>query len=206
MSRLMLIGGGGFAKETLEIAELCGHQVVGYVGGRPDVLDRPYFGMMDTLTEWRDRFDTVAISFGAVDRKSLGSRAKVVEWITAQGFASIPLISPYAVRAKGARIADGAIIGHGAILSVDRDIGSFGIVNSCAIIGHDTITGRNVTVGPGAFAGGRVTIGDNTLLGPGTIVLQGRSIGSNVVVGTGATVLKDVAGGATVMPLYSRVI
>jgi sugar O-acyltransferase (sialic acid O-acetyltransferase NeuD family) len=204
MTRLILIGGGGLAKEVAEIAELNGHVVVGYVGTKIDVLDRPYLGVMESLAPIRDRFDALAIAFGAVDRKSVTRRADIVRWVVEQGFPSIPLVSPHAIRSKGARVADGAIVAHGVVLSVDCEIGAFAIVNSCAIIGHDAKIGENVTVAPGAFVGGGVAVGQNTLLGPGAMVLQARSIGSDTVVGIGATVVRDVPPGSTVMPLLSR--
>jgi acetyltransferase EpsM len=206
MSRLMLIGGGGFAKEVAEIAELNDHTVVGYVASAPGTIHYPYLGTMERLRELRDHFDIVAIAFGAVDRRSAASRAAVVNWVIDEQFPAKPLVSPRAIRARGASVGDGTVVAHGAVLSVDCAIGAFSIVNTNAIVGHDARVGSNVTLAPAAFVGGDASIDDNTLMGPGTIVLEGRTVGRNVVVGMGATVARDVPPRSTVMPVRARVV
>lgn len=204
MKRLAFIGGGGFAKEVLEIAELSGHRVAGYVGDAQGVLNREYWGPKEALAERRSEFDAVCIAFGATDRKSVQSRQKIIGWVAENGYASVPLVSPHAVRASGVTVGPGAIVAHGVVISVDASIGSFAILNTGAIIGHDAVVGDNVTIAPAAFIAGKCVVGSETLVGPGACVLQGLSIGSRVVVGTGASVLRSVPDGATVMPLRSK--
>jgi sugar O-acyltransferase (sialic acid O-acetyltransferase NeuD family) len=206
MKKIVLIGGGGFAKEVCEIAQLCGHEVVAYVGTRQDLLARPYWGEREALAARCTEFDAVCIAFGAIDRKSAVLRAETVAWLRQQSFPSLPLVSPAARLAQGALVGDGSIVAHGAVLSVDCSLGEHCIVNSNAIVGHDAKTAANVTVAPGAFIGGNVNIGANTLVGPGAIILEHRIVGENTIVGMGATVARDVPPGATVMPLRSKVI
>jgi acetyltransferase EpsM len=206
MTRLVLIGGGGFAKEVDELALMCGHEVVGYVGDAPGVLDRPYWGGIETLAIRKTQFDSVCIAFGSVDRKSAARRAEMIAWVEQQGFPSVALISKHANLARGVLVADGAVVAHGATLSVDATIGPFAIINSNAIVGHDAAIGRNAVIAPGAFVGGNATIGDNSLIAPGALVLEGRAVGRDVIVGLGATVVRSVADGATVLPVRSRVL
>ncbi|HYJ83615.1 MAG TPA: NeuD/PglB/VioB family sugar acetyltransferase [Allosphingosinicella sp.] len=206
MTRLAFIGGGGFAKEVLEIAELNGHQVVGYVADSEGVLGRPFWGGKEQLAERRDEFDGVCIAFGAINRKSVLSRRGLIEWAVGNGYGCEPLVSPHAVRSSGVEIGPGTIVAHGAVISVDARIGSFAILNTGAIIGHDAIVGDNVTVAPAAFIGGTTEIGRDSLIGPGASVLQSLRVGSEVVVGTGASVVRSVPDGATVMPLRSKTL
>lgn len=206
MKKIVLVGGGGFAKEVCEIAQLCGHDVVAYVGTRQDVLNRPYWGERDALAAHHGEFDAVCIAFGATDRKSAVSRAATVAWLAQQGYASLPLVSPAARIAQGATVGDGSIVAHGAVLSVDCRLGGHCIVNTNAVIGHDAHIASNVTVAPVAFIGGNAAVGADSLIGPGAIVLERRVIGERVVVGMGATVARDVADGATVVPLRSKVV
>src|SRR3954466_5972301 len=112
MTRLAFIGGGGFAKEALEIAELNGNDVVGYVGDAQGVLDRPYWGLPAELLSHRARFDAICIAFGAIDRKSLLARAKIVRWVRESGLSSQSIVSPRAIVSKGVSIADGAVVAH----------------------------------------------------------------------------------------------
>lgn len=206
MTRLAFIGGGGFAKEVLEIAELNGHEVVGYVADTEGVLGRPYWGQKEQLAERRGDFDAVCIAFGATDRKSVQSRQRLIEWAVENGYACDPLISPNAVRSSGVEVGPGTIVAHGVVISVDARIGAFTILNTGAIIGHDAIVGDNVTIAPAAFLGGKARIGGGTLVGPGATILQGLSVGSEVIVGTGASVVRSVPDGSTVMPLRSKTL
>lgn len=206
MTRLAFIGGGGFAKEVLEIAELNGHQVVGYVADAEGILDRPYWGEKEALAARRSEFDSVCIAFGATDRKSVQSRRRLIEWAVENGYTCDALVSPHAVRSSGVTIGPGTIVAHGVVISVDARIGSFSILNSSAIIGHDAVIGDNVTIAPAAFIGGKTEVGSGTLVGPGAMVLQSLSIGGEVVVGTGASVMRNVPGGSTVMPLRSKTL
>ena len=140
MTRLAFIGGGGFAKEALELAELAGHEVVGYVGDTLGVLDRPYWGQRETLLERRSDFDAVCIAFGGVDRKGMAGRRRVVDWVRGNGFRSEALVSPHATCAKGTKIGEGTIVAHGVVVSVDANVGAFVILPPCTSIasGHST--------------------------------------------------------------------
>ncbi|HYJ31068.1 MAG TPA: DapH/DapD/GlmU-related protein [Allosphingosinicella sp.] len=206
MTRLAFIGGGGFAKEALELAELGGHEVVGYVGESEGVLDRPYWGAMDALTGRRGDFDAVCIAFGGVDRKGMAARSLVVAWLRDNGFRSETLVSPHATVAAGASVGEGSIVAHGVVISVDARIGAHCILNTSAIVGHDAVIGDNVVIAPAAFIGGLAGVGENSLIGPGATVLQGLKVGRDVIVGVGASVLRNVADGATVWPHRSKVI
>ncbi|HEY0111910.1 MAG TPA: hypothetical protein VGB59_02030 [Allosphingosinicella sp.] len=206
MKRLAFIGGGGFSKEVLEIAELNGHEVVGYVADTQGVLGRPYWGPKERLAGRCDEFDSVCIAFGANNRKSVQTRQRIIDWAAESGYSCEPLISPYAVRSSGATVGPGTIVAHGVVISVDARIGSFSILNSSAIIGHDAVIGDNVTIAPAAFIGGATTIGGGTLVGPGAMVLQCLKVGSEVIVGTGASVVRSVPDRATVVPLRSRTL
>lgn len=206
MTRIAFIGGGGFSKEVDEVACLCGHDVVGYVGDVLGVLDRPYWGTVERLLENRHTFDAVFVAFGSVDRKSSIRRSAMLDWVIGNSIPSLPLVSPHSIRSHGVKIADGAFVAHGVTLSVDAVVHSFAILNSNAIIGHDAVIGRNATIAPGAFVGGGARIGDNSLIGPGALVLENRLVGHDVIVGLGATVVRDVKDGATVVPIRSRVL
>jgi acetyltransferase EpsM len=203
MRRIVLIGGSGFAKEVHEIAELGGHEVVGYVADKMGVVDLPYLGTVDALDDLRPQFDHLAVAFGAVDRRSLARRAELVKRLDQQGFEPAALISPHAIISRGAEVAPGAVIAHGVVVSVDARIGRYAILNTSAIVGHDAIVGERTIVAPGAFVGGAAKIGNDSLLGPNAMVLEGRKVGDHVIVSLGGSVLRDIAEGMTVLPTRS---
>jgi acetyltransferase EpsM len=204
MSRILLIGGGGFAKEVHEIATLSGHEVVGYVADSEGIIDLPYLGSVDSIPDLQGKFDHIAIGFGAVDRRSLDQRAQTIARVERLGVTSIPLVSPHATISRGAVVAPGAIVAHGVVVSVDARIGSFAILNSSAVVGHDAVIGERSIVAPCAFVGGAAKIGPDSLLGPNSVVLEGRQVGTRVIVSVGSLVLRDVAEDMTVLPTRSQ--
>lgn len=206
MTRLLLIGGAGFAKEVGEIAELTGHEVIGYVADSAGVLDVPYLGAVDGLVGLHDRFDHVVVAFGAVDRRTMVRRAQLLNWLEETGAPLKPLVSPRAVVSKGVSLGAGCVIAHGAVLSVDATVGAFAIVNTNAAIGHDAVIGRNSVIAPCAFIGGAATVGDSTLIGPNASVMQGGRVGDHVIVSVGTTVYRPVPDGATVAPPRFQVL
>lgn len=206
MARLALIGGGGFAKEVQELAELGGHTVAGYVADAPGVLDRPYWGRREALLERRNEFDAVFIAFGFVNRRLIKARAETVCWVRTHRFATRPVVAPTAVVGRGAVVEDGALVAPGVIVSVDARISAFAILNYSAIIGHDALIGENVTVAPGAFVGGATRIGVDCLIGPGANLLQGLTVGRDVIVGVGASVTRNVPDGATVWGPRAQIV
>jgi acetyltransferase EpsM len=204
MSKLVLIGGGGFAKEVHEIAELAGHEVVGYVADAEGVVDLPHLGTIDRLDEWQSKFDHLAMGFGAVDRRSLGRRAQVIGELEAKGFTFQSLVSPHAVVSRGVEIAAGAVVAHGVVISVDAKIGAHAILNTSAIVGHDAVIGERAIVAPNAFVGGSASIGRDCLIGPSSVVLEGRTVSDEVIVSLGSLVLRNVDKGMTILPNRSQ--
>jgi acetyltransferase EpsM len=203
MSRILLIGGGGFAKEVLEIAYLSGHDVVGYVADAAGVVGLPHLGPVESIADLKSQFDHFVVAFGAVDRKSLERRAQLIDWIDQLGLSSVALVSPHATISRGVDIAPGAFVAHGVVVSVDAKINSHVILNTSAVVGHDAVIGDRTIVAPCAFVGGAAVIGSDSLLGPHSVVLQGRSVGSKVIVSLSSTVLRDVAEGMTILPTRS---
>jgi acetyltransferase EpsM len=204
VSRILLIGGGGFAKEVHEIADLNGHDVVGYVADVPGSVKLPHLGPVGSIMNLKSQFDHFFVAFGAVDRQSIARRAELIGWIDQLGFSSVALVSPHATISRGVYIAPGALIAHRVVVSVDAEIGAYSVLNTSAVVGHDAIIGARSIVAPCAFVGGAAVIGEDSLLGPNSLVLQGRSVGSKVIISLGSLVMRDIAEGMTVLPVRSK--
>ena len=72
---------------------------------------------------------------------------------------------------------------------------------------HETIIGKNVTIGHGAIIHG-CNISDNVLVGMGAIILNGAKIGNNTIIGAGALVTqgKSFDDGVLVLGNPAKVI
>lgn len=203
-ARLALIGGGGFAREVAEVAELLGFEITGCYSSDPGNFAHVYRGDLDELARHKSDYDAVALAVGGVNRRTLTRRNQLVETMEAVGLPCPALVSPHAICAKGSVVGKGVFIGHNVTLGVGAQMRDYAIANIGAIIGHDTVIGRNSIVAPGAFIGGNCAIGDNTLLGPLSKILQGLKIGSDVIVGVGCTALRPLGDGTTVWPRPDR--
>ncbi len=47
--KLAIIGGGGHAKEVIEVAELNGYEIVGIIAQESSISKYPYWGYIDEL-------------------------------------------------------------------------------------------------------------------------------------------------------------
>lgn len=207
MKRLALIGGGGFAKEVAEVAELCGYSIVGCVDDAAAIrAPFPHWGGLGVLSQHRAEFDEVALAIGAVDRRSFETRARIVAMLDQQGYTFAKLVSPSATLAKGVTVGPGVFVAHGVVVSVDARLGQHVILNSNAIVGHDTVIGDQSIVAPGAFIGGDVRVGQRVLVGPGAQIMQGLSIGDQAIVSVGTVVLRSLLPASTTVPQRDRVL
>ena len=138
---------------------------------------------------------------------SPAARRRTCDELRGEGvrFAS-PLVHPRACIGEGCRLGTGAIVAANATLTVDVEIGNFGIVNVNASVSHNCRLGDFVTVAPGANLAGNVTVDEGADVGIGASVIQGRHIGAWSVIGAGAVVIADVDPDTTVVGVPARVV
>lgn len=213
--RLVVIGAGGFARETLDVVDAIERstpgtvEVVGVVDDAPstqsiDILARrgiAVIGSVEDLVEGRltRSFDTYVIAVGD-PRVRLEISADVPDHVRP----SPALIHPQAIIGTDTICDAGVILCAGAVVSANVRLGAHTHVNPNATIGHDAVLGRAVSVNPAAVVSGAVVIGDGALLGAASVVLQGLTIGRGAVVGASACVTRDVEPGRTVMGVPAR--
>lgn len=196
MQNILIIGGGGMAKEIIDALQ-CGDrfQPVGIVDDHLPVgqlvLDLPVVGCCDDLNRLLDEYQTrniiVAIGDNFV-RSKVADRLKQAVPDT-----HFPAIAhPEAIVARSAQLDEGVFIAPGAVASADCRLGACSYLAIGAIVCHDSIVGRASTVGPGATLGGNVTVGRFTNVSLGASVIHGITIGEHTVVGAGSTVVRDL--------------
>jgi serine acetyltransferase len=79
------------------------------------------------------------------------------------------------------------------------------ILNSGAIVEHDSRIGLGTHIAPGATLAGGVRVGQRVLMGAGCTVCPYVGVGDDVVVGAGSVVVEDVPDGVTVCGVPARV-
>ena len=95
------------------------------------------------------------------------------------GLMATTVIHPDATLMPSASVGAGCYIAAGARISSQAKVGPHCMINFNVIFGHDTSSGIDLIVNPGASIGGNVTIGERVLIGANAFILQGTSIGDD---------------------------
>jgi sugar O-acyltransferase (sialic acid O-acetyltransferase NeuD family) len=207
MDRLIIIGAGGFARETLDVVEALNAverrwDFLGFLDDNksedPLITRRGarILGTSDLLPELDCEY-VIAIADPA-------ARERIDEVATRLGGRPATLIHPAAILGSMNVIGPGLIAMAGASVTTNVTIGRHAHVNPTAAIGHDAVLGAYVTLYPGARISGNVTLGDAVTVGTGACVIQGLTVGRGTFVGAGAVVTGDLQAGLVVVGIPAR--
>lgn len=193
--RLILVGGGAFARELINWVEDWvdlgkSIPVTGFLDDNPDVLKDfvypvTYMGsIQDYLPQAGDRLlmavgDPKAKKALFADLKSRGG-----------SFAS--LIHPSAVVARTARLGEGVVVCPQAFISADAVVGDLCAINGSSSIGHDVKLGDFATLSAHVDLTGWVSVDECVFFGSGARVLPRVKIGPGARIGAGSVVMRSV--------------
>lgn len=207
MKKLIVIGAGDFARESVWIAERMNRQlpqweILGFVDDRlaGEIVDGyPVLGPIDRLMECsEDVWVTCAVGTGRI-RREIWARIAGNTYLHPAS-----LIDPAVIVGKNCEIGEGSIICAGTVLAIASKLGFSSIINLNCTIGHDSILEECCTVHPGTNIAGRVHIGACTDVGTGAAIIQGKKIAAGSVLGAGAVVVKDIEEAGTYAGVPAR--
>ncbi|MCB0507017.1 MAG: acetyltransferase [Chitinophagales bacterium] len=104
----------------------------------------------------------------------------------------VSAVHPSASILPTAKYDVGCTIGAQAVVNTNATIGKCCLINTGAIIEHDTQMEDFASVSPGATIGGRVFLGKKSFVASKAVVVARARIGASAVVGMGSVVTKDV--------------
>jgi sugar O-acyltransferase (sialic acid O-acetyltransferase NeuD family) len=108
--------------------------------------------------------------------------------------------------AKDARIGEGTVIFHRAVIQTGVVLGKHVIVNTAASVDHDCQVADFAHISPSAVLCGNVTIGEGSQVGANATIIPNISIGRWCIVGAGAVVVKDIPDFAVVVGNPGKII
>lgn len=215
---VVVIGIGGFGRETLDVIEAHNAAVHNQIRNESTLRvtgiadDLPshqnlirlekrnyrYLGTTDDVIEkWGPQGFVLAIGDpqikATMDSKFMGA-----------GWNAISVVHPAATVGTRCVLGDGNIICSGAQISTNTRFGRHVHVNPNATIGHDTILEDYVSVNPGAVISGEVIVQHSSLVGAASVILQGLKVGHSCIIGASACVVKDIVPMVTVVGIPAR--
>jgi sugar O-acyltransferase (sialic acid O-acetyltransferase NeuD family) len=196
MKSILLVGAGGHAKACIDVIETEGRfRIGGLVDKEADtsksILGYPIIGDDAELEALRSDYDFAFVAIGQI--RSPNPRIQAYDALRALNFTVPAIVSPLAHVSSHARVADGTIIMHGAIVNAATSIGRNCIINSRALIEHDVTVGDHCHVATAATINGSVIIEDGVFIGSGATTTQGVTIGERCIVGARTLVRRDLS-------------
>ncbi len=210
---LVVVGAGGFGRETLDVVDALNRssaesvfEVLGVVDSNPssanlDRLQRRGVPFLGSLEEWLKTDPSAEYLLGVgspTDRERLDDRCR------AEGLIAATAIHPSATVGSEMRADDGVIVCAGVNVSTNVTLGRHVHLNPGSTVGHDSNVRDYVSINPGAILSGEVNIKERTLVGAGAVVLPGLTIGEGSVVGAAACVVRSVSANTVVKGVPAR--
>ena len=198
MTPLVIVGAGGFARETaaavdaVNASEPC-YDLLGFVDDDPalagrSLQGRSVLGPVDLVGELGEALVVVCTGHPG----NYTSRRALVRRLALADDRYATIVHPAAVIGSGTSVGPGTVILATAVATVDVRVGSHVAVRPAVVLPHDDHVGNYATLGAGARLAGGVTIGEGAYVGSGASVREHRAIGAWSLVGMGAVVTRDV--------------
>jgi sugar O-acyltransferase (sialic acid O-acetyltransferase NeuD family) len=209
MKDLVIIGAGGFGRETLALVEEINEanptwNFLGFIDDNPDastVENATILGGMDVLETMNPK------PYAIIPIASASARKKIVKQCESFGISFATLIHP-SVRMKGSlcTVGEGSILCEGVILAVNSHVGKHCIMNFNSGLGHDTVIADYVSMMSETITGGDTYIGEGCYFGLRCTVINQINITENCTFGAGCVVVKDAVESGTYVGVPAKLI
>ncbi|MEV0977325.1 acetyltransferase [Streptomyces sp. NPDC049915] len=197
MNTLLIIGAGGFARETAQAvrdageATLLGHLDDDRALHGTDVDGLPVLGGTDLVHDLPDA--RVVICVG--NPRDYGARARLVRRLDLPEDRYATVVHPTAAVSVTSRVGPGSVLlAHCALTAAVR-VGAHVAVMPHTVLTHDDVVEDYATVASGVRLGGGVRLATGSYVGSGALVREGTTVGAWSQIGMGSTVLGDIPPG-----------
>ena len=190
---LILVGGGGHCKSVIDVAESAGYTIKGIldlpekIGEK--ILGYPIIGTDEDISNFVHE-GLFLVTVGQIKDASL--RINLHQKIVNAGGKLATVIASTAHVSKYAKIGEGTVVMHQAMVNADAVIGKSCIINTFANIEHDVVIEDYCHISTGAMINGNCKIGRGTFFGSQSVIINGLEIVEECVIGAGSTVRKDL--------------
>ncbi|WP_105969412.1 acetyltransferase [Streptomyces geranii] len=197
MSGLLIVGAGGFARETAQAVRDTGEfELLGHLDDNPDLHGTevdgvPVLGGCDLVHELTGA--RVVICVG--NPRDYAARARLVRRFGLPLDRYATVIHPTAAVSSTSRVGPGSVLLAHCVLTAAVQVGAHVAVMPQAVLTHDDVVEDFVTITSGVRLGGGVRLERGAYVGSGALVREGTTVGAWSQIGLGSTVLGDVPPG-----------
>lgn len=198
---LILVGAGGFARETAEAVAAINDieptwHLLGYLDddttlhGTP-VGRYPVLGPISALAQYPDA--RIVVCTGRPGNHF--SKKAIVRKLDLPSERYATIVHPSASIGSSCEISPGTVVLAYTVATADVSIGAHVGVMPHVTLTHDDVLSDFVIVGAGTGLAGSVQVGEGAYVGAGALIRENRWIGPWALIGMGAVVLDDVPAG-----------
>lgn len=182
-----MFGCGGHARSVADVALAAGYSELLFVD--PAARDGETLAGARVVRTFDPSFGAQAAIIGVGD-----NRKRVALFAEARhlGLPLPPLVAPNATIGLAATIGEGTFIGRGAHVGPFVRVGEDAIVNTHAVIDHDSQVGAHVHIAVNASITGGCRVGDFAMIGAGAVLRDGVHVCAEAIIGAGAVVVADI--------------
>ena len=207
VSRIIIVGAGGFGREVLQWVRDAWPEhtsrIAGFLSADRSQLEN-HDGKLDIIAD-PDRYeptpgDGLLLAIGIPE-----VRRRVAETLQSRGASFLTLIHPTAIVAPTASIGAGSIICPYAIVSDAARIGVCVLLNYHSSLGHDASAGDYAVLSPYASLGGNAHIAADVFMGLHASVGPDRRIGARSKVSANSCALADAPADSIIYGVPGRV-
>lgn len=193
-NKLLIIGAGGHARSCIDVIEQNKKfEIVGLIDKRKDFKKIYKYSILGNDEKIKKLSKTIKYAIVCVGQiKSAQIRENLYKKLKREGFRIPVIISPFAYVSPRAKIGEGTMIMHGAVVNTDVVIGKNCIINTNSVIEHEVKIGNHCHVSTGSILNGNVTLGNKSFLGSGSVIREKIKIGDNCIVGANTFLKKNL--------------
>lgn len=208
---VVIVGAGGFGRETLEIFKDCNKmskrwEILGFIDEDERLHGKminnlPVLGGLQWIRAHNNNEVGCVCAIGTCE-----TRKQVVEKLEAMRVTFYNAIHPSVIIKDFVELGKDVIIQAGSILAVNSKIGDHVHINFHCAIGHDAVLGNYCTVSPMVTINGFNRLDEGVYVGAGAAFIQDVSIGKWTTIGAGAAVVQDIPGNVVAVGVPAKVI
>jgi sugar O-acyltransferase (sialic acid O-acetyltransferase NeuD family) len=198
---LLLVGAGGFARETMELVRAVNRlsptwKLLGFLDDDPmlhgsEIHGVRILGPSEAVHDHPEALVAACVASPSDPMRRLALASRLA--LAPERYAT--LVHPTAVVPESAALGHGSVLHAMTVLTADVRLGAHVAVMPAVVLTHDDVVGDGATFGAGVKLAGGVTIERGAYIGSGALVREGLVVGAGAVIGMGSVVTGSVPPG-----------